>query len=268
MTIESKNNFDLVQAKTLAARIRRNATEMVSIQGFGYLGQALSTADALSVLFGSGFIRPGWDRFVLSPGHYVTAFYGVAVEMGIIAREHCADYGSDGAVLETISTERTPGLDITCGSLGQGISGGIGLALAAKLDAEDRQVFVLSSDGEMEEGQTWEAAMFASHHKVDNLTVLIDANDSQVDGPVSGVTTIEPIPDKWKAFGWHVSHVDGHNLEELYAAFKDKALGKPHVIIARTHVTGNIKAIPDTADGHFVKLNPEMTKAIIEELGV
>jgi transketolase len=250
----------------LAARIRLNATHMVAIQGFGYLGQALGTADVLAVLFGRGILRSTWDRFILSPGHYAIAWYAVAAEAGLIERSELATYGMDGALLEAISTERTPLVDLSCGSLGQGLSGAIGFALAARRAQEDRRVYALLSDGEMEEGQVWEAATFASHHQLDNLVVIIDANDSQVDGAVSWVTTIEPLADKWRAFGWHVTDIDGHDPRAIEDAFLAAAAGSPRVIIARTDILGRLRSIPKTVDGHFVKLDAKLQADIIAEL--
>jgi len=204
---------DPASLRKLATRIRLNATRMVAIQGFGYLGQALSSAEIFAVLFGGGFLRPGRDRFVLSPGHYVISLYAVAAELGLIDAAELASYGKDGVKLEAIGSERTPSVDLVCGSLGQGLSGAIGFALAARLAGEDRRTFAFVSDGELEEGQTWEAAMFAAHHRLDRLIVLIDANNSQDDGPVTSVTTLEPIADKWRAFGWRACDVDGHFIK-------------------------------------------------------
>ncbi|PLZ02429.1 transketolase [Burkholderia sp. WAC0059] len=261
-------NSDERAVRRLATRIRLNATNMVAIQGFGYLGQALSSAEIFATLFSpDGPLRPGVDRFVLSPGHYAIAFYAVAAEIGLIDREELLAYGNDGALLEAISTERTPVLDITCGSLGQGLSGAIGLALAAVYAGDGRNVFAFVSDGEMEEGQLWEAAMFAAHHRIGNLTVVIDANDSQVDGAITSVTTIEPVKDKWRAFGWRVAEVDGHNVSALREAFNTpEEDGKPLVVIARTHILGNMESIPSTADGHFLKLDPDLTSRVLSEL--
>lgn len=239
---------------------------MVAIQGFGYFGQALSAAEIFATLYGSGTLRPGHDRFVLSPGHYAVVLFAVAAELGLVDRAEMESYGLDGALLEAISTERTPLVDITCGSLGQGLSGAIGLALAARIAGEDRQTYAFLSDGEMEEGQVWEAAMFASHHRVDNLTVLIDANDSQVDGPITYVTTIEPIAAKWASFGWETFDIDGHDVCALHAALKAPRDGRPRVIIGRTEILGRMKALPLTTDGHFVKLDPVLTAAIEAEL--
>ena len=148
----------------MATRIRLHAIQMIAIQGFGYLGQALSSAEILAVLFG-GTLRLGWDRFVISPGHYVIGVYAAAVEAGLLEADQLASYGRDGTLLEAIGTERTPVADLVCGSLGQGLSGAIGFALAARLAGDDRITYALLSDGEMEEGQVWEAAMFASHHR-------------------------------------------------------------------------------------------------------
>jgi transketolase len=253
------------ELRRLATRIRLSATRMVAIQGFGYLGQALSSAEIFAVLYG-GLLRPGQDRFVLSPGHYVIALYAAA-EVGLIERAKLASYGKDGAELEAIGTERTPVVDLVCGSLGQGLSGAIGFALAARLAGEDRDVFAFVSDGEMEEGQVWEAAMFAAHHRLDRLVMVIDANNSQVDGPVTSITTLEPLAEKWRAFGWRVADIDGHDVEALGRALSARHDGGgPLVVIARTDIMGRVKAIPPTADGHFIKLDPPLQAAILREL--
>jgi transketolase len=264
--VHSLPPVDAIGLKRLAARVKLNATRMVNIQGFGYLGQALSAGELIATLFGGGFFREGHDRFVLSPGHYAVVVYAAACELGWIPREHMESYGLDGAVLEAISTERTPFIDINCGSLAQGLSGGVGFALAARHAGDGRHTWVFMSDGEMEEGQPWEAAMFAAHHGLDNLTVLLDANDSQVDGPVSGITTIEPIADKWSSFGWAVHEVDGHDTAAIAQALAEPAPGQPRIVVARTHILGRLKSIPLTVDGHFIKLDPPLVEAITREL--
>jgi transketolase len=256
------------ELRRVATRIRLHATRMISIQGFGYLGQALSSAEILAVLFASA-MRPGRDRFVMSPAHYVIGLYAAAVEVGLLAPEQLAGYGKDGSLLEAIGTERTPVADLVCGSLGQGLSGAIGFALAAHLAGEDRVTYAFVSDGEMEEGQVWEAAMFASHHRrrMGRLTVVIDANNSQVDGPVTSVTTIEPLADKWRAFGWQVADVDGHDIEALLSAFGSRTDdSKPLVVIARTDILGRVRSLPPTVDGHFIKLDADLQRALTAEL--
>ncbi len=255
--------------KDLARRIRVNAVNMISNQGFGYLGQALGTAEIMAVLFGENFYRPERDHFVLSPGHYAIAYYAVAAERGLIEKSALKDYGNDGALLEAISTERTPGIDITCGSLAQGLSGAIGLALAARLDGSDADTYALLSDGELEEGQTWEAAMFAAHHGLKRLTAILDVNGSQVDGPITSVTTVEPIVDKWRAFGWEVLPVDGHDIARLAEAFHHARSSKrPSIIVAQTDILGRLTSFPAGVDGHFIKLTKDLQSVVLDELNV
>jgi transketolase len=258
---------DLGELRRVADDIRLSALRMVSIEGFGYLGQALSAAECFSVLFKGGFIRQGVDRFVLSPGHYAIVLYAVAAELGLLREEDLERYGADGALLEAISTERTPVVDLTCGSLGQGLSGAVGFALSDKLKGLDRRTVAFISDGELEEGQIWEAAMFAAHHGLGRLTVMLDANGSQVDGPITSVTTIEPIAAKWEAFGWAVSEVDGHDVAALSEALAQvDASPAPGIVVARTDIFGRLSCFPDTVDGHFVKLDDALKEAIAAEL--
>jgi transketolase len=256
------------ELRHIAVRIRLHAIRMVAIQGFGYLGQALSSAEILAVLFGQA-MRHGWDRFVMSPGHYVIALYAAAVEAGLLKPDQLTTYGMDGSSLEAIGTERTPVCDLVCGSLGQGLSGAIGFSLAAHLAAEDRTTYAFLSDGEMEEGQVWEAAMFASHHRhrMGRLIVTIDANNSQVDGSVTSVTTIEPLASKWRSFGWRVADIDGHDVEALSEALATQTQDRrPFVIIARTDILGRAKSLPPTVDGHFIKLDSGLQRALTAEL--
>lgn len=251
----------------LADRIRLRAVRMVATHGLGYLGQALSSAEILATVYG-GVYRPGLDRIVISPGHYVIGAFAAAAECGLLDPATLATYGHDGSHLEAIGTERSPSIDLTCGSLGQGLSGAVGFALSDHLRgrAEARTV-VLVSDGELEEGQVWEAAMFAAHHGLDNLIAIVDANDSQVDGPVTEITTIEPIAGKWRAFGWHAEDVDGHDTEALATALDAAvAAGRPAVVIARTSTTTGLSCLPDGTDGHFVKLPQELAERAATEL--
>lgn len=245
-------------------RARLNGVEMVGALGLGYLGQVFSAAEILTAIMGR-YLRTGVDRFVLSPSHYVTAMYAVAVELGQLDREALETYGADGSPLETIGSERTPVVDFTCGSLAQGLSVGIGYALASRIAGQGARTVVFGSDGEMEEGQTWEAAMFAAHHGLHDLTLVLDCNDSQVDGPVSLVTTIEPLVDKWKAFGWEALEVDGHDLGELTDAL-DKRVDQPKVIVARTVATAGLSALDGLDDAHFIKIDSELEDSLAAEL--
>jgi transketolase len=259
----------IADLRRIATRVRLNATRMVAIQGMGYLGQALSSAEIFAALFGAGFVRESWDRFVVSPGHYVIGLYAVAAETGRLDPAELASYGKDGALLEAIGAERTPVADMVCGSLGQGLSVAAGYALAAGLAREDRETYAFVSDGELEEGQIWEAAMFASHNRrrMGRLVAVVDANNSQVDGPVSSVTTLEPLVDKWRAFGWRVVEVDGHDVDALCAAFSSRSPdAEPLAVIARTEVNGRMRSLPATLDGHFIKLDRALERALTAEL--
>lgn len=252
--------------RELALRIRLRAVRMVADQGLGYLGQALSAADQVAAVFAAA--RPGQDQLACSPGHYIIAPFAAAAELGLVGETDIETYGRNGSAFEAIGTERSPVVDYTCGSLGQGLSAAVGLALADRMLGRDSRVFVMVSDGELEEGQVWEAAMFAAHNRLDKLTVLLDANNSQVDGPVDSITTIEPIADKWTAFGWHARDVDGHDVDAVLTAIADaNAEGtRPSVVICRTSTSHGLDCLPPDADGHFIKLSPELAAAAIAEL--
>ncbi|HEY7381383.1 MAG TPA: 1-deoxy-D-xylulose-5-phosphate synthase N-terminal domain-containing protein [Gaiella sp.] len=267
MAVDGTATLEHRELERLAARIRLAAVRMVSPHGFGYLGQALSSAEIFAVLFGRGHVRPGHDRFVLSPGHYAIALYAVAAELGLVPEDELGSYGADGALLEAIATERTPLVDLTCGSLGQGLSGAAGLALADRLAGRERRTVAFLSDGELQEGQVWEAAMFAAHHHLDALTVVVDANGSQCDGPVRSVTTIEPVAARWSAFNWTCFEVDGHDVGALAGALDDGARAPgPAVVVARTEIFGRLTSLPDAADGHFVKLSDTLEDSVTAEL--
>ena len=255
------------ELRRFADEIRLRAVRMVAPHGLGYLGQALSSAELFATLHLTGY-RPGVDQLVVSPGHYIIAAFAAAAGTGQLDEELLLTYGDDGSALEAIGTERSPAVELTGGSLGQGLSGGVGFALANRLENNaDARVFVVLSDGELEEGQVWEAAMFAGHHRLERLVVLLDANDSQVDGPVSSITTLEPIADKWQAFGWDALDVDGHDVDALSEALT-AALhsAKPGVVIARTSTRHGLTVLPPDADGHFIKLPAELADAAVAEL--
>ena len=257
---------DSLRYRAIAARLRLRATRMIAREGFGYLGQALSSAEAFAVLFG-GHFRPGRDRFVLSPAHYAISVYAIGVELGLLDEDELATYGADGSRLEAVGTERMPMVDVTCGSLGQGLSAAVGLAVADELRAEGSRTFAYVSDGEMEEGQLWEAAMFAGHRGLARLIVLLDCNDSQVDGPVSAITTIEPVAQKWDSFGWRTLEVDGHDVSALDRSLADTAASdRPAVVICRTSTRHGLRCLPADADGHFIKLPPDLAARAIAEL--
>jgi transketolase len=251
----------------VADRIRLRAVQMVAPHGFGYLGQALSSAELLAALY-TGHYEPARDDLVVSPGHYIIGAFAAAPEIGLLDEALLATYGYDDSRLEAIGTERSPAVDLTCGSLGQGLSGAVGFALAHQLRGETAaRVFVIVSDGELQEGQTWEAAMFAAHRGLSSLVALLDANDSQVDGPVSSITTIEPIAAKWEAFGWAAFDVDGHDAEAVHSAIGSAiADPRPAVVIGRTSTSHGLSVLPENADGHFIKLDAGLAAAATAEL--
>lgn len=251
----------------VADRIRLRAVRMVAPHGLGYLGQALSSAELFASLY-AGRYQSGRDELVVSPGHYVIAAFAAAAEVGLLDEAALETYGFEDSALEAIGTERSPAVDLVTGSLGQGLSGAVGLALSRRLrGVTEGSVFAVVSDGELEEGQLWEAAMFAAHHRLDNLVVLLDANNSQVDGPVSSITTLEPIAAKWAAFGWTAFDVDGHDVDALAAALDAaQAADRPAVVIGRSSTTYGISVLPPDADGHFIKLPSELAAAALAEI--
>jgi transketolase len=265
-TKRASPEFDEDRVVERARLIRLRAAQMVARHGFGYLGQALSSAELVSTL-ATSFWVPGRDHFVLSPGHYVIAAYAVGVELGLLDLSELSTYGDNGSRLEAIGTETSPGMDVTCGSLGQGLSCGIGLALSDRLRSEPVGTYVLLSDGEMQEGQTWEAALYAGHHRLDRLTAVVDCNNSQVDGPVQDVLGIDPLADKWSAFGWDVAQVDGHDPSAIHASLSQAMESdRPSVLLAETSTVHGVEALPAGVDGHFIKLSPELASSVIDEL--
>jgi transketolase len=265
--VPERESASLSEVRRMATAIRLRAVRMVAPHGFGYLGQALSSAEQFAVLY-SAVLRSGLDRLVISPGHYVIAAYAAAVEAGLMDEQSLASYGQNGSPVEAIGTERTPLPDYTCGSLGQGLSAAAGFALSDRIKGRpDARTFAVISDGELQEGQVWEAAMFAGHHRLSSLTVLLDANNSQVDGPVDSITTIEPVAAKWRAFGWDAVDIDGHDAAALLSALRQAARGeRPLAVVCRTSTVRGLRCLPADADGHFIKLPPELAAQAIAEL--
>ena len=232
------------ETKSLAKKIRIHTLKMTSLGKSSHIAAALSIADILAVLYG-GFLnvdpadprKPDRDRFVLSKGHAGAAVYAALAETGFFSVEKLKTHYQDGSDLSGhVSHKGIPGVELSTGSLGHGLSVGTGMALEAKLSGKAHQVVVLLSDGECDEGSNWEAILFAGHHKLNNLIAIIDYNKYQALTTVTETLELEPFADKWKSFGWNVHEVDGHNHEEL-----KKTLGnipdeqkKPTVIIAHT----------------------------------
>ncbi|MDM0076175.1 transketolase [Variovorax sp. J2P1-59] len=260
-----------------AYRIRRNALRMGEVQGQGYIGQALGYADVLAVAYGHAMKYrpedPQWesrDRFLLSHGHYAIAFYAALIEAGIIPEEELETYGSDDSRLPMSGMATyTPGMEMSGGSLGQGLPIAVGMALALRHKGNPAFVYNSMSDGELDEGSTWEAAMGAAHHGLGNLICLVDINNQQADGPSGKVLGFEPLADKWAAFGWHVQRIDGNDLPAVVAAFDSaRALtdAKPRVILVDTLMGKGVPFLEQREKNHFIRVDPPEWQQAIAHL--
>src|SRR6478672_11265371 len=235
---------DVAQLAAIAKRMRRTAIEMITEAGSGHPGGSLSATEIVVTLFFDVMrhdpANPKWpdrDRFILSKGHCCPILYAVMAECGYCPKDQLMTLRKLGSIYQGHPDVRfLPSLEASTGSLGEGLSLGIGMALAAKLDHSPSRSYVVLGDGEIQEGQIWEAAMFAGFHKVDNLVAIVDYNRIQLDGFVKDIMDLEPLVDKWRAFGWHVIELDGHDIAALQRAFAEAATvkGKPTVLIAHT----------------------------------
>ncbi|OBS29959.1 transketolase [Tepidimonas fonticaldi] len=257
----------LRELSAVAWRIRRYAVRMGEVQGQGYVGQALGWADVLAVAYGHALrLRPedpqweGRDRFLLSHGHYAIAHYAALIEAGIVPESELETYGSDDSRLPMSGMATyTPGMEISGGSLGQGLAIGVGMALALRHKANPAFVYVSMSDGELDEGAVWEAALSASHWKLANLIVMVDINNQQADGPSSQVLGFEPLADKWRAFGWHVQRIDGNDLAQVLQAFDSARAwpqAQPRVILCDTLMGKGVPFLEQREKNHFIRVDP------------
>jgi transketolase len=257
-----------------AYRIRRNALRMGEVQGQGYIAQALGIADVLAVAYFHALrYRPDdpvWeerDRFLLSIGHYAIALYAALIEAGILPEDELETYGTDDSRLPmSAMAAYTPGVEITGGSLGHGLPIAIGFALGLKRKSSKSFVYNLFSDGELDEGSTWEAAMSAGSFQLENLIGIVDVNNQQADGPSTQVLNFEPLAPKFEAFGWHVQRVNGNDIDALVQAF-DKARElsepKPRIIICDTKMAKGVPFLEQRESNHFLRVEPdEWQKAI------
>ena len=251
-----------------AHNIRRHALRMAAVQGQGYIAQALGVADVLAVSYFEALnYRPqepewqGRDRFLLSIGHYAIALYAALIEAGIIPEDEIDTYGSDDSRLPMSGMAAyTPGMEISGGSLGQGLSIAVGMCLGLKRKASQSFVYNLLSDGELDEGSTWEAAMSASSFGLNNLIAIVDVNNMQADGPSKGILNFEPLHEKFAAFGWHVQRVDGNSIPALVDAFKtarELGEGKPRIIICDTKMGKGVDFLEAREHNHFLRVEPE-----------
>lgn len=227
----------------IACKVRMGVIEGTYNAKSGHPGGSLSISDTLTYLYfnkmnvdASNPEDPDRDRFVLSKGHTAPALYAVLAQKGYFAEEELKSLRHIGALLQGHPCIQIPGVDMSSGSLGQGISAACGMALAGKLDGKSYKVYTILGDGEIEEGQVWEAAMFAAHKKLTNLVAIVDNNGLQIDGPISEVCSPEPITDKFAAFGWHVIIMDAHDFDSIDRAFEaaEKVTDKPVAIIQKS----------------------------------
>lgn len=237
-----ENQLKLLDDKAL--KIRKDTIEMIGRFGVGHIGGAMSVIEALTVIYyekanidPKNPLKSDRDRVIMSKGHAGPALYAVLADLGYFPREWIYTLNQNGTRLPShCDMNKTPGVDMTAGSLGQGLSAGVGMALAAKMDNNGAYVYVILGDGEIQEGQVWEAAMFAGSKKIDNLIVFLDYNKLQLDGYICDINTIEPIADKWRAFNFYVQSVDGHDIKAISEAI-DNAKAQhdaPSMIILNT----------------------------------
>jgi len=263
---------DIPALEARATNLRRHMLTMARGQGQGYIGQGLGIADVLAALYfhelrydPARLDWPARDRFLLSTGHYSIALWGVLAEAGIIPVDELVTYGADDSRLEMSTLDTTPGVEMIGGSLGHGLGQGVGQAIGLRMDSSEARVFVELSDGEMQEGATWEAAMSASHFRLDGLVALIDCNGIQADGPV--VLDMEPVAAKWSGFGWETFEVDGNDMTAVVKALADARVrnGRPKAIVLRTLPGKGVRHIEASEKSHFFRVDLGEWDSIIRE---
>jgi transketolase len=260
----------------LSQKIRLHVLRMTNRGGSSHIGSVFSIADILAVLYASilkyDSKRPKWeerDRFILSKGHGGAGVYAVLAECGFFPISKLDSHYQDGSDLSGhVSHKGIPGVDISTGSLGHGLPIGVGMALAAKLDNLKRRTFVVLSDGECDEGSNWEAALFASHHKLDNVTIVIDYNKIQSLTTVKETLNLEPFKEKWESFGWSVKEVDGHNHDQLESVLKELPFqeDRPNCIIAHTVKGKGVSFMENEVLWHYRTAKGEEYEAALKEL--
>ena len=261
----------------LANAIRRQSMAAIYTAGSGHPGGSLSCADLLAYLWNTEL---QWqptnpeenerDRFVLSKGHACPILYAALGEAGYFSKDHFDTLRKFGSILQGHpSKKHTPGVEISSGSLGQGLSVALGIALAGKIDKKDYRVYALLGDGEIDEGQVWEAAMAGAHYKADNLCAILDHNGLQIDGPTDEIMCSRPLMEKWNSFGWNVICIDGHDFGQIIDGFEKAARtkGKPTVIIARTIKGKGVSYMENEVDWHGKAPSGELVEQALKDLG-
>jgi len=266
----------VAELKEMARKLRRHVISMTATAGSGHPGGSLSSADIVTALFFKVLHhnpeKPQWpdrDRFILSKGHAAPVLYAALAESGYFPMEELSTLRKLGSRLQG-HTDRnlTPGVEMSAGSLGMGLSFGIGVALAARLDHRDYETYVLLGDGECDEGQTWEAALSAPQFKLDNLVAIVDCNRIQLSGWTRDIMNLEPLNQKWQAFGWHTIDIDGHDFNQILSAFQEarKVKAKPTVIIARTIKGKGVSFMENKVKFHGKAPTPEEAERALKEL--
>lgn len=274
--LKGVKQLTVTELKRMANLIRQDIIQMLVASKSGHPGGSLSAADILAALYFQEMrIKPEdphWperDRFVLCKGHAAPVLYAALAEKGYFPKEELAGLRQTGRILQGHpDMKKVPGVDMSTGSLGQGLSIANGLALAGKLDNKDYRVYALLGDGEIAEGQVWEAAMAAAHYKLDNLTAILDFNGLQIDGPTDKVMSSAPLPEKWRAFGWHTVEIDGNDIEEILQglAVAKEVKGKPTMIIARTVKGQGVSFMENQAGWHGNAPSLEQGEQALKEL--
>lgn len=256
--------MDIVHLERRATRLRRHMLTMASGRGQGYLGQGLGIADLMAALYFHEMKYdpqnpkdPKRDRFVMSTGHYSIALWAALVEAGTLPESELTTYGADDSRFEMSTLDTTPGVEVIGGSLGHGLGQAAGMALALKLQQSTSRVFVELSDGELQEGSTWEAAMAIAHFRLDNLVALVDCNGIQADGPM--VLRMEPVAEKWRAFGWEVRDINGNDMSGIVEAlhWARATAGVPHAVVLRTTPGKGLPSLERREKAHFVRIEPD-----------
>ncbi|GBD11698.1 Transketolase 2 [bacterium HR23] len=267
---------DIPTLERIARIIRRDIVQMTALAGSGHPGGSLSAVEILVTLYFCVMRHnpsdPSWpdrDRFILSKAHACPVLYAVLARCGYFPVEELATFRRINSRLQGHAHIMTPGVEFSGGSLGQGLSFGIGCALAGRLDNRPYRVYVLLGDGECDEGQVWEGAMAASHYKVDNLTVILDRNRIQNDRFTSEAMELEPLAEKWRAFGWAVQEVDGHSFPALLDALEGarQVKGRPSIIIAHTVKGRGVSFMENNPDFHGRAPTPQELAQALKELG-
>ena len=268
--------MDIEELKLRAKEIRKDIVEEVYSANSGHPGGSLSIADIMAVLYFNELRidekNPRWedrDRLVLSKGHCSPALYAALAERGYFEKEKLKSFRKlDSNLQGHPDLNKVPGVDMTSGSLGQGLSSANGMAIAGKMDSKNYRVYVILGDGEIEEGQIWEAAMTANKYKLDNLCVIVDNNNLQIDGTIEEVMSSYPIDKKFESFGFHVINIDGHNYEEILNAFNEakNIKGKPTCIVAKTIKGKGVSFMEDRAEWHGKAPSVEQYAKAMEDL--